>query len=106
MADRRSLVAGASGYTVLEWVEEARRRKQADIRCFVVLLCFAGARCAEDAQDWPERLSADLPFMLFVHSADLAEDAAWDLAVPDTFATLMAAASEGLLDGLGGGPPC
>ena len=94
------------GWTVESFCEAVRRTKHEDVRVFVVVHMFAGARRDGDVQQFlEEKMNAEGLHLLMI-SVDLAEDPEWDFANPNTFSRLMGLAEEGLIDIFFGGPPC
>lgn len=67
---------------------------------------FAGDRRAGDIHQWVEELATEQGLRVEIISVDLAHDAAWDLTNAVTFHKLMQLIEEGLIDIVGGGPPC
>ena len=94
------------GWTVESFCEAVRRTKHEDVRVFVVVHMFAGARRDGDVQQFlEEKMNAEGLHLLMI-SVDLAEDPEWDFANPNTFSRLMGLAEEGVIDIFFGGPPC
>ncbi len=98
--------ADAQAYSLEGWLREVRSSRRLPGRTFVVMHLFAGHRRREDVEymtrQWATRSSKRLLFL----SADLATDARWDLAQPETFHSLGCLVDEGYVDILVAGPPC
>ena len=93
-------------YSLDGWLREVRGARQSPGRTFVVMHLFAGHRRKFDVEymvrKWASRTARRLLFL----SADLATDARWDLAQPETFHALGCLVDEGYVDILVAGPPC
>ena len=98
--------ASASMLSLDEFVEKVRALRNLAHRTFVVLNLFAGPRRRGDIEDWTTRLCAKAGLCLLFCSVDLLVDSRWDLAAPETLASLMMLCEEGLIDIVLGGPPC
>ena len=103
---RRQGDVGQSGFTVDGWCERVRQLKCSDTRTMTVTHFFAGDRRAGDIHQWVEELATEQGLRVEIISVDLAHDAAWDLTNAVTFHKLMQLIEEGLIDIVGGGPPC
>ncbi|CAK0839421.1 unnamed protein product [Prorocentrum cordatum] len=79
----KSKGAGQSSYTVAGQTRAACAARRRTTRVFVVMHLFAGERRSDDAQAQLEPRCEEADLELLFLSADLATNAAWDLAEPD-----------------------
>ena len=70
------------------------------------MLLFSGERRDYDLAYWTTFLAQAAGFSILLLTADLREDAGWDLGNAQTFARLYQLCIEGLVDIIVGGPPC
>ena len=92
--------------TLQEFIDVCRRVKQLPERVFVVLHLFSGKRRQGDYEDQVRKLATLKGLRVLIVSVDLGSDVAWDVTEAGTFHSLITLAKEGLIDAVGGGPPC
>ena len=84
----------------------SRTQQQQTCQPLVVVHVFCGRARPGDLLHRVAAHAAERGLRVLLLGVDLASDAAWDLGEHGTLHLLLAAAAEGLIDFLGGGPPC
>ena len=92
--------------TLQEFIDAAEAAKRSPERVLVFVHLFSGANRDGDLEDHLRKEAAAAGIRLLVISVDLGADLNWDISDPLTFHTLHDAVVRGLIDGIGGGPPC
>jgi hypothetical protein len=98
--------ASAKYSKVNEFVEAVRHARRSATRVFIAIHLFAGRRRSGDIEEWVTALGTKIGLAILFLSIDLDADAKSDMLSNSTFSLLMGLCEDGMVDFIGGGPPC